>query len=244
MPIGAVDYIERSGIAGNCFPSYNAAAPLIHRMWPKVKVAMDSRNDVYGETLYREYVAALNGGSSLEAYLAKWPVDFFLITYGGDRNPEFFRSLEKSPDWKLVYFDDRSVVYLKRTERFRAIIERDGYALISPAIPGTLQVTPEDAPLWLAEAERAVAAAPNDWSPHQYKAKALLALDRLDESEAATRRLLSINPKAYFGWADLGYLHLLKDESRAAEEDFARCLTLRPDFAPCRQALDRLRSAR
>jgi hypothetical protein len=139
MPIGAVDYIERNAITGNCFPSYNAAAPLIHRMWPRVKVAMDSRNDVYGETLYRQYVAALSGGRSLEGYLAQYPVDFFLITYGADRNPEFFRSLENSPDWALVYFDDRSVVYLKRIERIKAIIDRDGYDLISPAIPGTIR---------------------------------------------------------------------------------------------------------
>jgi len=241
MPIGAVDYVERNGITGNCFPSYNAAAPLIHRMWPKVKVAMDSRNDVYGETLYREYVAALNGGAALESYLAKWPVDFFLITYGADRNPEFFRSLEKSPDWKLVYFDDRSVVYLRRTARFESIIARDGYEMISPAIPGTLQVTPESAPLWLAEAEKAVAAAPGDWSPYQYKAKALLALDRLDEAEAVSRRLLEINPRAYFAWADLGYIHMLENDPQTALADFTRCLTLRPDFAPCRQAQDQLR---
>ena len=135
------------------------------------------------------------------------------------------------------------MVYLKRITRFEAIIERDGYDMIRPATPGTLQVTPEAAPRWLAEAVRAVAAAPNDWSPYQYKAKALLALDRLDESESATRTLLSVNPRAYFAWADLGYIHMLRNESRAAEDDFARCLTLRPDFTPCRQALDRLQSS-
>ena len=40
--------------SGKGYASYTAAALLIHRAWPDVLVAMDSRNDVYGEALYRE----------------------------------------------------------------------------------------------------------------------------------------------------------------------------------------------
>jgi tetratricopeptide (TPR) repeat protein len=213
-------------------------------MWPRVKVAMDSRNDVYGETVYLEYVGALSGGRALEAYLRKWPVDFFLITYGGDRNPEFFRWLDASPDWKRVYFDDRAVVYVKNIPRFQHIIARDAYEMIDPALGGTTEIKTEDAPRWLAEAERAVAAAPGEWSPLQYKAKALMALGRLDEAEGAIRALLERNPSAYFAWADLGFIDMMRDQPGEAEKAFTECLRLSPAFSPCQEYLARLRDRR
>ena len=133
-------------------------------------------NDVYGEALYREYTNAPSGGPALDAYLKKWPVEFFLITYGSDRTTTFFKYLEESPDWTLVYFDDRSVRYLKSLPKFEPILRRDGYTLIIPAVPGSVEITTAEASRWLQEAERAVAAAPGAWSPLQYKSKALQSL--------------------------------------------------------------------
>jgi len=242
MPVGAVDYIERNHITGRAFPSYNAAAMLINRMWPEVKVAMDSRNDVYGETLYREYVTALRDGAALDAYIRKWDIDFFLITYGSDRSPGFFNYLDSSPDWVLVYFDDRSVVYLRNIPRFSSIIARDRYSLINPARAGTVQITAADGARWLAEARRAAAEAPGAWTPMHYEAKALLALNRLDEAREVTQNIIELMPNAFFAWSDLGYVYLLEGRQDLAENAFGRCLEIRPDFPPCREYFQRLRA--
>ena len=126
------------------------------------------------------------------------------------------------------------MVYLKTIPRFQELIRRDGYELLEPATAGTQELRPEDAPRWLAEAQRAVAAAPQAWSPLQYLSKSLLALNRLEESAEATRKLLEIVPEAYFAWAELGYLYKrMGDENRAAEA-FRRCAEIRPDYGPCR----------
>jgi len=202
-----------------------------------VKVAMDSRNDVYGEALYNEYARALGGGDAVAAYIAKWDIDFFLITYGSRREADLCKYLDDSPDWVLVYFDDRSVVYLRTKPEFRQITLRDGYHLISPARPIRVEITPEQAPLWLSEAERALAAAPDSWTPLQYKSKALMALGRLDEAEPVVRRILAMRPGAYFAWGDLGYIHALRNERGQAAEAFRRCLEIQPGFRPCRDAL-------
>ena len=244
MPVGAVNYIERNEITGRCFPSYNAAAILINRMWPRVTVAMDSRNDVYGERLYNEYTRALAGGPALEAYIRDWQIDFFLITYGSDRSPAFFRFLDTSPDWRLVYFDDRSVVYLRNLPRFEPIIGRDAYRLISPARAEPAEMRVADAPQWLAEAERAVAAAPDALTPRHYKSKALLALGRLDDAEAAARQTLELSADAFFAWGDLGIIQSIKGRNDLAAESFRQCLRIRPDFAPCRENLARLQAPR
>src|SRR5206468_952169 len=58
MPECAVDFIVRQRLAGHAFVSYAGAGMLIQRTSPAVKVNMDSRADVYGEALFREYLSA------------------------------------------------------------------------------------------------------------------------------------------------------------------------------------------
>src|SRR5215470_12046620 len=67
MPTCAVDFVERNRITGKTFASYTAAAVLIHRMYPDVKIDMDSRNDVYGEDLFEEYLGAFRRAGRLRA---------------------------------------------------------------------------------------------------------------------------------------------------------------------------------
>jgi tetratricopeptide (TPR) repeat protein len=244
MPVDAVDYIARSRITGRCLPSYNVAAMLIHRTWPEVKVAMDSRNDVYGEKIYLEFVQALQGGGALESYLNRHSVDFLLLTYVQDRTPAIYSFLDGSPDWTLVYFDDKHVVYLRTEPRFEEIIRRDGYRLIAPARAEMTEITVEQAPVWLEEAERAVAAAPRAWSPLQYKAKALMALSRRDEAIEATRQLLRLSPGAFFAWHDLALLHQSAGRREDAEQAWLSCLSVQPGFRPCQEGLMRLRAGR
>jgi tetratricopeptide (TPR) repeat protein len=244
MPVDAVDYVARRGITGRCLPSYNSAAMLIHRTWPGVKVAMDSRNDVYGEKVYLEFVQALQGGGALEAYLNRHQIDFLLLSYSQDRNPAVYSFLDGSPEWTLVYFDDKHVVYLRTEPRYEEILRSDGYRLISPARTDVTEIRQEDAAEWLQEAERAVAAAPDAWSPLQYKSKALMALQRPDDAIEATKQLLRINPGAFFAWQDLAFLYFSTGHRDEAEQAFLSCLSVQPGFRPCQEGLMRLRSGR
>jgi len=118
MPTGAVNYIAVNRITGRAYSSFPGAAMLIHRMWPQVTVAMDSR-DVYSDDLFLEYFRAQSRPEYLAAYLRKWPVDFFLIDYRLTDVTAMVRYFDRSPDWALVYFDDRSLVYVRTSPAFR-----------------------------------------------------------------------------------------------------------------------------
>src|SRR6185436_9410299 len=58
IPVAAADYVEAQHLRGAVFNTYAAGAYLVYRFHPEVRVAMDSRNDVYGETLWTEYTRA------------------------------------------------------------------------------------------------------------------------------------------------------------------------------------------
>jgi len=247
MPVGAVDYIVRNGISGRCFPNYNAAALLIHRTWPDVRVAMDSRNDVYGEDIYNEYMAAIINPSGMElpAYFEKWQPDFLLLNLGADRSPSFQRWVSQSPEWHLVYFDDRFVVYVTDRPHFAEIIRRDTYHKIDPLAPGTRTIPQQDALEWLSEAERAVRNAPDSWTALQYKGKSLFLLGRLDEAEATFRRILEVTPEGtWFPWVDIGAIYMERNQPEKAIEAFQTCLSLSPGQPVCRQYLERARTLR
>ncbi|MGH9868367.1 MAG: hypothetical protein ACREAA_09415 [Candidatus Polarisedimenticolia bacterium] len=242
MPTDAVDWIEKNHITGRCLPSYNAAAMLIHRMWPDVKVGMDSRNDVYGEALYLDYMRVLNDPQALDNYVKKYDVDFLLLTYVQDRAQPIYAYLDNSPEWTLVYFDDRHVVYLRDRPRFQEIIQRDGYKLITPARSEAVELRQDMAEQWLDEAKRAAAAAPTAWSPLQYLTKAYQVLQRMPEAIQATKDLIHLNPGAYFAWKDLGDLYAADGRKDEALQAYASCLTAQPGYRPCQEALMRLRA--
>ena len=93
-----------------------------------------------------------NGGSADEAAVTRASDSTGAVTRptrGSLSSPRLKRHI--SPDWTLVYFDDRSVVYLRSLERYDPIIKRDGYRLISPALAGQTEISNEEAPAWLAE---------------------------------------------------------------------------------------------
>jgi hypothetical protein len=101
LPTCAVEFMAREHLSGNAFVSYSDGAMVIGRLYPEVRVNIDSRNDVYGEERYREYLDSLGSADAMDAYLARHAVDFFLLPYEF-RVPEVFDALERSGTWAPV----------------------------------------------------------------------------------------------------------------------------------------------
>ena len=218
IPLAAVDFLARNGIAGNAFASYSHAALLIHRLGPAVKVGMDSRNDVYGEALYAEYRAALEcrGDGRLPQEVPRR----LLLP-----RPRRLRPGQLEPAWTAA------------RRRLGAGVPRrpgDHPAEAGAAVPAGHRARGVPRP------PAHLAAAPGRHTPptprrswrrrsgasgtprlrygHFYRIKALLALGRWEDTVAACEQL----PAGESGRAD----HLLRDGRRRAEAE--------PPAAGCR----------
>ncbi len=242
MPVCAVDFIERNGINGHAFVTYADAALLIHRMYPDVKVNMDSRNDVYGEDLYREYLAALRTPEAMEAYLSRHRIDFFLLAYR-DRTPAVFDRLEASGAWAPVYYDTRDFVLVRRTAQNEEWIDREAFLIIRPTPIGETVVTRENGFEALREAERAIRNCPTSTFGYFYKSRALQALGRLEDALAVNREILAFDPRYYRAYADMAYIYVLMDRPGKAIEMYEEALRIEPGYALARENLQRLRSS-
>jgi hypothetical protein len=103
-PTAAVDYVARSQLARHAFTSMSTGPLLIWRLYPQVRVSTDTRDHVYGEQLFMEHLNAQQDPDAMEAFLARYPVDFLLMTFDTDMTETVFVAL-LIWGWKPVYRD-------------------------------------------------------------------------------------------------------------------------------------------
>jgi tetratricopeptide (TPR) repeat protein len=238
MPVCAVDYVVRSGIRGNAFTSYTTAALLIQRLYPQVKVNMDSRNEVYGPALFEEYGRARKSPAAMAEYLGKYQVDFFLVR-NKDLAPKVALSLLRD-GWVQVFFDDENLVLVPRDRTDPELVERDAYRVALPALLPTAAVRPGEAAAFLQEADRALRDCPNAWLPRWYRTQALVHLGRPEEALEATLDLVQRKPDAWYAWQFLGALYEWAGKKDAAIEAYRKVLNLNSRYGEAAAALRRL----
>jgi tetratricopeptide (TPR) repeat protein len=235
-----VDFVARNHITGHAFVSYAFAAMLIHRMYPEVKVNMDSRNDVYGEDLYREYLSALRSPEGMRIYLERHPIDFFIMGYG-DRLPATFDYLQSTGDWAPIYYDDRSFILLRRRPENQDLIRKLEYKVLRPSVIGSLEINASNSQQIVEEAERCEADCPKALLPYYFESKALLMLGRGEQALATSRKVLEMDPDNILAYADLGLVYAAMGNNEKAIEMYQEALKINPDFSAAAENIRKLR---
>jgi len=110
FPADAVDYIEREGIKGRLYNSYNWGGYLILRLYPSQKVFIDSRADVYGDAFINEYVEAYFVRPGWRQVLDNYKIEYVLIEEGSP----LANLLTASGDWLTLYSDPVAALFARR----------------------------------------------------------------------------------------------------------------------------------
>ncbi len=226
IPVAGADYLRDNGVRGNAFNTYAAGAYLVYRFYPEVRVGMDSRNDVYGADLYREYTRALADPEALAALLERTDASFIFLEWTRDPVETVLEGLRTSGGWRLVYFDDLVVVLVRRDGPWAALAARDGYTLLDPAAyrPGAI---PEDqAPVTLEEATRAVRQSHGAFIARVMRENALLALGRRAEALDEEKRIVAADPPLHYIFTYLGILRYSAGDLPEAAALFRHALAI------------------
>jgi hypothetical protein len=243
IPVAAADYLEANRVRGNVFTDYASGAYLVFRFYPEVRVAMDSRNDVYGEALYREYELAARDPRALRdlldrieatAIFLQWPNEGMVATAAAVRELGSFRP---------VHFDDAAVVYLEEGGAHAALVRRDAYRLLDPSLFRPGSVPPAAAPVALEEAERAVERSGGAYIARVMRADALLAAGRRSEGLAEEAAIAAADPPLHHIHIHLGLIRLAAGDPGTAAARFRRALELHPRSPAARAALQRATAA-
>jgi hypothetical protein len=127
-PVNAVDFILDHHISGNMFNNYGFGGYLIWRFYPGRKVFIDGRFDVYGEKFVSTY-RRLSSKDVWDGLAKTYDLSFALL----DNEPSYIcRNLDQNSDWKLVFWDDRSLLYVRDLPQNREIINKYAYKYLKP----------------------------------------------------------------------------------------------------------------
>lgn len=125
FPEGAVKFIKDNGIKGNFFNTYGIGGYLIWSFYPERRVFMDGRVlDNIGD--YYKMVDSAEAWRELEKTYG-----FDVVVLENDRK-DFVGHLYANPDWSLVYWDDRGLVFLKNIPEYSSLIEKEKYSFVKP----------------------------------------------------------------------------------------------------------------
>jgi hypothetical protein len=237
IPVAGADYLQANGIRGNAFNTYSYGAYLVYRFYPEVRVAMDSRNDVYGEQLYAGYVRALTDPAALGALLHRLDASLIFIEWASQGAALTAQAIHRLGGWSLVYFDDTTAIYLRDDGPYGTVVRRDRYAVIDPALfnPGS---PPADAERALGEAQRAAGAPGGGWMARVMAVQALLALGRPADAARRETALVRETPPAHIE-AGLGLIHLARGENALAAARFRAALRINPRMNLAHEGLRR-----
>ena len=114
MPYQETGFITEQGFEGTIYNDYGDGAFLIYHLYPRVRPVMDSRIDVYGRELYREYLFSRENPVKFFQYLNKYKVSLILLRKS-QQNLQINQYLNYIPATKLLLETDRSPVVLLRS---------------------------------------------------------------------------------------------------------------------------------
>jgi len=132
FPERALDFIERERLPGRIYHDYNLGGWVMWRLWPRYQVYIDGRAQPFTpEVMLEDYAlhAWEPGSPEWRDFLDRRGINTILVSlarYGGYRvDPS---GLCASPDFRLVYIDEVSGVWLRARPENKAWLDRLGIA--------------------------------------------------------------------------------------------------------------------
>lgn len=191
FPAGAANFIEKNSIRGDIFNHYNWGGYLIWRLYPQHRVFVDGRG--LSDEAYIRHLAVLAGDSGQAFGVGGWSgfldsmkLNIILIPaidkFSGDIFPLVF-SLMESAEWRLVYFDDSAVIFVKEGELNRKLIQ--AFNMPKYLVFNTV----------IAEAERGISMSPGNPKFYVSMALALRGLSREKEAGLYFEKARSMLPR-------------------------------------------------
>jgi tetratricopeptide (TPR) repeat protein len=138
FPEGALKYLDKRGIYGTIFNTFEFGGYICWRDFPKRKAFIDGRGFMSDDVLEKSKLARER----------PFVLDDLEKSYGFDvlmlKHAKIDRDLEVAmqstdvdlallhPQWALVYWDDQAMVYLKKGGKYDNIIRSDEYRFVRP----------------------------------------------------------------------------------------------------------------
>jgi hypothetical protein len=107
MPVGAVDYLQKSGLKGPVLSPDYWGGYLIYRLYPEVRVVVDDRHDFYGDEFFKSYLKMMHVERGWEEFLDAHEASCALLP-----RDAALASMLETKGWKVIYSDDVAIAFV------------------------------------------------------------------------------------------------------------------------------------
>jgi hypothetical protein len=108
MPVAAVDYLATYNLAGPVLAPDSWGGYLIYRLYPRARVVLDDRHDLYGEEFFKAYLKLVHVEPGWEDFLREHPSGCVLVP----RESALASRLASREEWKAIYVDDVAIAFV------------------------------------------------------------------------------------------------------------------------------------
>lgn len=130
MPAGAVAFMDREGIYGRVFNTFSYGQYIIWTGYPKRQVFIDARGGLSMELLEKNF-GLWRSNAIIDELFEKYKFDSIIVrpdkVANNDSTLQKIETAFKHPEWALVYWDDKSLLYLKRKGPYGHIVNKYEY---------------------------------------------------------------------------------------------------------------------
>lgn len=129
LPVKAVEFIKRNDLKGKMFNQMWFGDYFTWHLYPERKVFIDGRTDVYGpKLLYKEVM--YSEPEVWDAMDKEFDFDYAVLWNAGLFKKYPSEYLDSLKNWRLVYWDDASLVYIKDNGNNKNVIDKHTYKYI------------------------------------------------------------------------------------------------------------------
>jgi hypothetical protein len=135
IPVQMFDFIKANNIKGTPYNHFGTGGYLVWN-FPDQKNFIDSRN--LNDQIFGEYNFIMSKSPGFERKIERFGFDYVifldpdLIRRPGDLQKIVVSYFARNPDWKLVFWDDKSLLFLKNIPKFADLINRLEYKILNP----------------------------------------------------------------------------------------------------------------
>lgn len=113
MPVAAVDSLMELELSEPVLTPDYWGGYLIYRLYPKIKVVLDDRHDLYRDQILAAYLKTLRAQPGWDEFLRDYHVTCLLMP----KNAAITAILSHTSGWKLVYSDNVAVIFVRADSR-------------------------------------------------------------------------------------------------------------------------------
>ncbi len=119
-PIRAVEFLKREPIKGNMFNADEFGDYIIYSAYPQYKVFIDGRIDIYNPKILSDYHRVSNFEKGWENIIEEYQIKWIIY----DRDSPLSRYLLERDDWRQIYSDEVSNIFVRNIPEFKSVIEK------------------------------------------------------------------------------------------------------------------------